>query len=95
MRIDAAGLERGQHGIAAQQRNLALARIAAEHDGGLAEVLWAGGAALGGIHDQQAHAGSPTMRTSVRSTMPWAAATLFLHVQDQRLDVGGRAPGRD
>ena len=71
--IHAAALERGKHGVAGEQRDLPLARVAAEQHGDLAEVGVRRGASRAGQRLEPAHAASPTMRTSVvRST--WCSA---------------------
>ena len=73
MRVDAAALERREHGVAAQQRNLALARISAEQHGDPAELLRIGDALLrGGVVAQTHQAFSPRILTSgCRRTPCW------------------------
>ncbi len=78
VRIHAAPLERRQHRIAAQQRYLPLGRVAAQEHGDLAEILRILRAARLRPGFEQRHAGSPTMRTSVASSIPWTAATVRL-----------------
>src|SRR6185369_4868278 len=60
MRVDALRLERFQHAVAAQQRNLALGGLAAHQHGDFSE---------------RAHAGSPTIFTSVDRRTPFSSST--------------------
>src|SRR6185437_11181819 len=77
MGIDAAPLECVQHRLAGQQRDLALAGVAAEQHRHAAEVARCGDAAQQLRVVAEAHqAGTPTMRTSGVSVMPCVRATV-------------------
>ncbi len=90
MRIDAALEQRLQAGVAREQRDLALARGAAEQHRDAAEF-----ARLGDVPDDlgivaQAHqSGSPTVRNSGVSCTPNFFVDLLLDQRHQPLDVGG------
>jgi hypothetical protein len=65
VRIHAAARQGGEHRITAQQGDFALAGITAEQYRHLAEIRGGAGAPLLCIQSEEAHAGTPTMRTSV------------------------------
>ena len=75
-RVDAAAQECLEHRVAAHQRDLALARVAAEEHGDLAELGARPCAAPGAYPREPAHATSPTMRTSVASSTRCTCATV-------------------
>ncbi len=62
--IDAAATERGEHRVAREQRYFALRGVPAEQHGDLAEFARVARAADAGMPREEAHAASPTMRTS-------------------------------
>ena len=91
MRVDAALQQRLQAGIARQQRDLALARGAAEQHRDAAELARVGDVADGlGIVTQAHQSGSPTVRNSGVSCTPNWRSTSLLDQRHQPLDVGGR-----
>ena len=90
MRVDAALQQRRQAGVAGLQRDLALARGAAEQHGNAAELL-----RVGDVTDDlrvvtQAHqSDSPAMRNSGVSATPNFSLHDALDVRDELLHVGG------
>ncbi len=104
MRVHLAALQRGEHGVAGEQRDLALRGIATEQHGDLAEILRLGRADLrsGGVvleaHQLSflVHRGALAYDSNFR-VQAHAVQLLnrALHVCDQRFDIRGRSPRRD
>src|SRR5581483_187930 len=77
VRIDAATPQPCEHRVAAEKRDLTLARVAAEQHGDAAELSSRGGAALEcGITLQAHQFGAPMIRTSVLSLTPCCRSTV-------------------
>ena len=90
LRIDAAAQERREHGVAAQERNLALARVAAEQHRHLAELARSPRAPAARVSRSSRLMRAPP-RCALRSSSstPCTCCHRAPHVLDQRLDVGG------
>ena len=91
VRIDAALLQRLQAGVAGDQRDLALARGAAEQHGDAAELARFGHVADDlGVVTQAHQCASPTMRNSGVSRDAETLLDFLLDERDQLLDVARR-----